>query len=37
MKEYIVKKCLKCGAVVRVIEDCNCDNCSFICCGEYMT
>ena len=32
----IVKKCLKCGALVRVLEDCNCDNCGIVCCGEKM-
>lgn len=36
MKEYVVKKCLKCGTVVRVIEDCNCTNCGIKCCGEEM-
>ena len=34
--ELIIKKCLKCGATVRVIEDCNCDNCGIKCCGEEM-
>lgn len=36
MKELIIKKCLKCGAVIRVLEDCHCDNCGIICCGEKM-
>lgn len=35
-KEFIVKKCMKCGAIVKVIEDCNCDNCGIRCCGEQM-
>ena len=35
-KELIIKKCGKCGAMVRVIEDCNCDNCGIKCCGEEM-
>jgi superoxide reductase len=35
-KELIIKKCPKCGAVVRVIEDCTCDNCGIKCCGEEM-
>ena len=26
-KELIIKKCQKCGAMVKVIEDCHCDNC----------
>lgn len=32
MKEKIFKKCLKCGALVEVLEN---DN-NFICCGEQM-
>ncbi len=36
MRELVIKKCMKCGAIVRVIEDCNCDNCGIICCGENM-
>ena len=27
MKEYVVRKCMKCGALVRVLEDCTCDGC----------
>lgn len=34
--ELIIKKCLKCGAIVSVIEDCECDNCGIMCCGEKM-
>ncbi len=36
MKELVIKKCLKCGAIVKVIEDCNCDNCGIKCGGEGM-
>ena len=36
MKELILKKCLKCGAMVEVLEDCNCENCGITCCGEQM-
>jgi len=36
MRELILKKCLKCGALVKVIEDCNCSNCGIKCCGETM-
>lgn len=36
MKDLILKKCRKCNALVNVIEDCNCENCSIICCGEQM-
>lgn len=35
-KELIIKKCKSCGAIVKVIEDCNCSNCGIICCGEPM-
>ncbi|MBO5398372.1 MAG: desulfoferrodoxin [Clostridia bacterium] len=35
-KELIIKKCMKCGAVVKVIEDCNCEDCGIKCCGEQM-
>ena len=34
--ELIIKKCNKCGATVKVIEDCNCKECGIICCGEPM-
>ena len=37
MKELVIKKCLKCRALVEVLEDCNCDNCGIRCCGEPMT
>ena len=36
MKELVIKKCFKCNAIVRVIEDCNCDDCGIKCCGEQM-
>jgi superoxide reductase len=36
MKELIIKKCFKCGAIVKVLEDCNCDDCGIKCCGEQM-
>lgn len=32
----VVKKCLKCGAMIEVIKPCTCDNCGFKCCGEAM-
>lgn len=35
-KELVIKKCLKCGAIVEVINDCVCDNCGIKCCGEQM-
>ncbi len=35
--ELIIKKCLKCGAIIKVITDCRCDDCGIICCNEVMT
>lgn len=35
-KELVVKKCMKCGAVVKVFEDCKCEGCGIKCCGEEM-
>lgn len=34
--ELVIKKCNKCGAIVKVIEDCNCEGCRIVCCGEPM-
>ena len=34
--ELVIKKCQKCGAIVKVIEDCTCENCGIKCCGEEM-
>lgn len=36
MKELNLKKCNKCGALVKVLEDCNCDGCGIKCCGDEM-
>ena len=36
MQELNIKKCKKCGAIVKVLEDCHCDNCGIQCCGEQM-
>lgn len=36
MKELIIRKCVKCGATVKVIDDCKCDNCAITCCNEPM-
>ena len=35
-KELVVKKCFKCGAMVKVLKDCHCGECGFECCGEQM-
>lgn len=32
----ILKKCKKCGALVKILKDCNCDNCGIKCCNEEM-
>ena len=34
--ELVIKKCNKCGAIVKVIEDCNCEDCGIVCCGVPM-
>ncbi len=35
-KELVLKKCEKCGTVVKIIEDCKCDGCGIKCCDEQM-
>ena len=35
--EYILRKCLHCGAMVQVLNDCNCEDCGIMCCGEKMS
>lgn len=34
--ELIIKKCTSCGAMVKVLADCTCENCGIKCCGEQM-
>ena len=34
--ELVIKKCTHCGAIVKVIEDCNCEGCGIVCCNEPM-
>ena len=29
-------RCEKCGAMVKVLIDCNCENCGIKCCGDVM-
>ena len=36
MRESVIKKCLKCGATVKVIKDCTCEDCGITCCGTKM-
>ena len=35
MRELVIRKCNKCKAMVKVIEECNCA-CGIVCCGEEM-
>ena len=35
-KELIIKKCLKCGAIIKVIKDCSCEDCGIMCCNQKM-
>lgn len=37
MKNFILKRCSQCGACVKVLQDCTCDECGVMCCGEVMT
>lgn len=34
--ELTIKRCEKCGAIVKVLEDCKCEGCGIVCCGEQM-
>ena len=34
--ELVIKKCKSCGAIVKVLKDCTCENCGIKCCGEEM-
>ena len=34
--ELIIKKCTSCGATIKVLDDCNCDNCGIVCCSKPM-
>lgn len=36
-KELILKRCIKCGALIKVIKDCDCQDCGITCCGEKMS
>lgn len=36
MNKLIIKKCNSCNAMVKVLEDCNCNDCGISCCGEPM-
>lgn len=34
--ELIIRKCNSCHAMVKILEDCRCDNCGIQCCGTQM-
>lgn len=34
--ELIIKRCKSCGAMVKILKDCTCENCGIKCCGEEM-
>ena len=36
MRELVLKKCNKCGSLIKVLKDCNCKDCGIICCNETM-
>lgn len=36
MKEFIVKKCKKCGSVLRTCVNSKCEDCQITCCEELM-
>lgn len=36
MRKLVIKKCMHCNAQVKIIEDCNCENCGIKCCQEQM-
>ncbi len=35
-KELVIKKCSKCGALIRIINECDCSDCGILCCQEKM-
>lgn len=37
MNKLTIKKCLNCGAIVKVITNCTCEDCGIMCCGKIMT
>ena len=36
MKDLVVKKCNNCGALIRVLKDCTCNECGIKCCSNSM-
>lgn len=35
-KNFVIIKCNSCGAVVKVLKDCDSENCNVNCCGKEM-
>ena len=35
-RELVIRKCAKCGAMVKVLIDCTCKDCGIKCCNETM-
>lgn len=36
MKELVLKECKKCHALVKVLKDCDCEDCKITCCKDPM-
>lgn len=36
MKSLLLKKCLNCGSIIKVVNDCHCDNSCIKCCDTEM-
>ena len=34
--KLIIKKCNDCGAIIKILNDCNCKNCGIKCCEKEM-
>ena len=34
--KLMIKKCVKCGAIVKEMKPCYCDDCGIMCCGSEM-
>ena len=34
--ELVIKECKNCGALVKIIKDCNCNDCGIRCCSSEM-
>lgn len=35
-RELNLRKCSKCGAIVKILDDCKCDDCEISCCSKEM-